>query len=1324
MARILVASAGRLDNYGGHLFVQVNGESIRVPGVPAKRGITVFVLDPATWALQTKRNFDTYWWGEGSTRGSDELVAFLAEQPLGAVLVMGVADSADHQLTEEAKKALEALGSTRIRSIGFRQGWAFVTRVGGASGAEALAPAEGKEARLDVQLKTLSVVSAGHDDGNLARLELDGEPLTSLSGRGILLVAMDPETFRVHSQGIYDTYWSSTPGDASRRMLRDLETIPDGMLVLAAIRDAGARELSKDLIRWFMGVMGSNGVRQLGYRDSWAFAGIKGGPLVGDMHTRRNKGPAHVHAFLDATTWSETLRPPPPELQATALAEDPGALGALLQNDAIAVGGLLRDTLSRALEMPGGTLTFEGGTQVLQRRGDLTVLGQTAHVWARVELRPAGSPFSPAEGRVRALLRIYVPGQLAPSRVIAGLLWDQDANPTALDFLALDHPVLYLSTAALTIRDTELDAALVAAGIDTHGRYPVGRPVVHGLTLFAGGPQAEDLNAFPRSITRPLKWLMEDFKLDPSLLELSVDQTQATAWFSPVQDDWWLRTDVLSVRTFNRQVAVELERAQVGRQGGSQARSAPESTDAQGGRSKIERQKVAVEMDLDVTVGDWINATGLLEGDTAPLHVGLSVERTEQSTAALGWLQLRPDAAPWSRPFGIPGLTLNALFARVDLAQRKIETLHGAGRFCDLEAEVALRVSATRNENLVAARTIEDLPLLGLAVQLLGGDGSGIGSALGGLKIKGLLGRYPPVRTGLIPSDYNVYAVLEEQVIEGRTYPPGLGLRGTLVLWNAVSLQVALGVTWGDTLKIRGAVAKLSLGGGMFSIDLGGVGNLADQMPLEIHVNRDWSGAVRLRYNLSVLGLPAVQGHLSIGGHAASIPLPGPMQGGLFGGTPRVRIDRVQTAGTTFGELGVDGQIAVTYGVPLPRELHAGVALLPSSKDVSVTGTLLFKSARLTADTLSADFSIQGHIPLINRADILHLGRIGIPIGELRDGAKGLVKRVKEALSDWVAQELKKLVGDIPLLGPALVALYGFTTDTLARLFTALDSVGVPVDLKDAMGAVGVVADQADRVLASAMDWARGAGVPLGKGAGSQAVDAVASGLTSGFSFAAGALKSVPGYNDVAGWIGGGSKEWHPPKEDLDNASVAAGDAGVALLYDAAELGGQVYSFPLGRYARLPGVLRPGSGKGNGTNSLVLPRGWTIQIWSQENFVGPYEWIDLTTNRMPPGWSDRIASMHIQPMGNVRFYERSYFRGDLMGNAGVGQGTYTPSWANAIDSMLIPPGWEVVLERSDGQTKLVQNSQARARWMYGKEFMNGVTRFTIRYTAPPPAQWL
>ena len=125
ICKIFVESAG-IGSLGGRLLT-INGVTSSLPSV---RGIRVAAFEEERCAVETTTNYDTY----HSVATSAQLVNFLAALPTGRIVVASIWDEGTAQLAEDAKVALESIGSALIRNVGFRDGWAIIGRKGAAPG--------------------------------------------------------------------------------------------------------------------------------------------------------------------------------------------------------------------------------------------------------------------------------------------------------------------------------------------------------------------------------------------------------------------------------------------------------------------------------------------------------------------------------------------------------------------------------------------------------------------------------------------------------------------------------------------------------------------------------------------------------------------------------------------------------------------------------------------------------------------------------------------------------------------------------------------------------------------------------------------------------------------------------------------------------------------------------------------------------------------------------------------------------------------------------------------------------------------------------------
>ncbi|XP_019858766.1 PREDICTED: protein O-linked-mannose beta-1,2-N-acetylglucosaminyltransferase 1-like [Amphimedon queenslandica] len=100
--------------------ISVDGESVYT--AEAKRGMHIVVLNEMTGSVMASRVFDTYIPG-----GDDNLPAFLESLANGRIVCFTILDEGTFSLKDQAKDAIEKLGSRLVKSLKWRYTWGFVT---------------------------------------------------------------------------------------------------------------------------------------------------------------------------------------------------------------------------------------------------------------------------------------------------------------------------------------------------------------------------------------------------------------------------------------------------------------------------------------------------------------------------------------------------------------------------------------------------------------------------------------------------------------------------------------------------------------------------------------------------------------------------------------------------------------------------------------------------------------------------------------------------------------------------------------------------------------------------------------------------------------------------------------------------------------------------------------------------------------------------------------------------------------------------------------------------------------------------------------------
>jgi hypothetical protein len=141
--------------------------------------------------------------------------------------------------------------------------------------------------------------SAGFKSGNFARIDilLDGEVQIArcVFGRGLNIVVIDPISGLVTETGTFDTHISQ---EESNEFAKTIEWIEPGFIVVVVSKDECSENLTLTA-KEACESLGSQHVRQVGYRDSWCLIGEKGA-LPGSV-------PEAFHASKDGPTKAITL---------------------------------------------------------------------------------------------------------------------------------------------------------------------------------------------------------------------------------------------------------------------------------------------------------------------------------------------------------------------------------------------------------------------------------------------------------------------------------------------------------------------------------------------------------------------------------------------------------------------------------------------------------------------------------------------------------------------------------------------------------------------------------------------------------------------------------------------------------------------------------------------------------------------------------------------------------------------------------------------------------------------------------------------------------
>jgi hypothetical protein len=255
------------------------------------RGINVIALNAKNHEVLLAKSYDTY----ANDNASADLVADMRGIRRGSIIIAAVKDEASNKLQPEAKELFSKMGSAEINQLGFREGWAFIGVKGQNNGNEKrgkfnemgliLGYAKRvKKTRTKEEIaagSSIEIYSAGNEanrsggENSYAEIRINGEFVVNKqnSKRGINLVVLNGPDHKIILNESYNTFTSKR--DDSARLVKDFESIPQGAVIIAAVRDDASKNLKQSARQVFMN-MGSQAVKNLGFKQAWGFIGIKG----------------------------------------------------------------------------------------------------------------------------------------------------------------------------------------------------------------------------------------------------------------------------------------------------------------------------------------------------------------------------------------------------------------------------------------------------------------------------------------------------------------------------------------------------------------------------------------------------------------------------------------------------------------------------------------------------------------------------------------------------------------------------------------------------------------------------------------------------------------------------------------------------------------------------------------------------------------------------------------------------------------------------------------------------------------------------------------
>ncbi len=1006
------------------------------------------------------------------------------------------------------------------------------------------------------------------------------------------------------------------------------------------------------------------------------------------------------------------------------------------------------DTLSAVAKAAGPWAgELRSGAEVEQKVVEWTTGWKTVGATASVRGRSLKLRLYFRLSDKKAVLRIDLAGQVKPSDLFDGLRWGGGSAAGALDFVALQEPTLYLSN-----YDSE---GAIFNPVDATDTDPNANPVVPGVTLVGRIEEGQALSGGQGALLRPLQWAIDETHALPAKVMVSVGSSAMSATFAPTRD--WTPlpadrfADRFSVRLFDRSIGVSLDRESGESSAGEgevEAREAPSTVDSSGETQPAKTGQLNLESAVDVMI-DLSFGAGFPKKDTAPMTLGVELADKPGGVEAEGWMRLRPDPKTgWQTPFGIPGLTVRALYARMNLIDETLDAFRGDAAWGRLDFDVAMALDPQGKVGLFALRNAKDISLFGLLGELLGLDGLPDGPVL--------RGRGPESEGEIDLADYTVYVSSGEQEVDGTTWPQGMSLDGRVDFWG-VKADIDVQASWtDDEVTLSGHGLSLNFGGAGCALEIG-----RGDRPLCVTVTRSRAVRVAVDYRLA-LGPVHFDGAavLDTRGWRIDGPLKPISHQKIDVGLTRVGPSRKNKKG-----LRVEAYVSYAWTIGVKFDLPRWLKPLDQA-ELDVSGELHF-AVEIGESAVEVELrSIVGELPQLGVSKTFGVSGVTLDLDNL-DGAQSVIKN---AVEDWARGYLPDPSNPkLSDLGRLLRGVWGIGAQGLSQLLAAGAAIPGVGDAEEGLGELlGPVADAFDipGLVHGAASWAAGRGLPLSSGTGGWLLGSGARYLPD----VLGHLPDLPGVDpggwvpnvpDVPSWVswgkvgllrstalGGGSavKVWWKPKlpkhkphlpkwpkhrPHLPDHVPGPGDiphgrpkhrggqqptpmtalaAGGVLFTQQKKFGGEALVLPPGRYPKMPGAFAPQKGTGNGANALVVPPGMFLNVWRTTDFgdgrdpdqsFGGGEVVpslgDLT---------DKIASAEVGYLDHVTFFRAAtLLSGSTSGPFGlsIGSASSAPAgrgpvgavkapWLVATDveastGVVVPPGLAVEVWYKDGTSQ-------------------------------------
>lgn len=142
-------------------------------------------------------------------------------------------------------------------------------------------------ARQMKRCKQVKVLSGGKESGDFAGFWLDGQRVgLEASSRGLNVLAVDIDTQNITWAKSYDI-WEKAD-ETSQQLLSDLEALPLGTVVLAALKDSGMENLDAAVFVELQDMLGTSTTTGK-FREGYALIAVRGGKTLAEQHTSSAK---------------------------------------------------------------------------------------------------------------------------------------------------------------------------------------------------------------------------------------------------------------------------------------------------------------------------------------------------------------------------------------------------------------------------------------------------------------------------------------------------------------------------------------------------------------------------------------------------------------------------------------------------------------------------------------------------------------------------------------------------------------------------------------------------------------------------------------------------------------------------------------------------------------------------------------------------------------------------------------------------------------------------------------------------------------------------